>query len=81
MRPFTVAVLECDTPIDPVVEKYGTYGDIFERFLKKGLTRYTTTAAAPAPELKVNKSNMVEMGELPELDAIDCLLLSGSSMC
>lgn len=80
MRSFTVAILECDTPIESVIEKYGTYGEIFGPFLENSLAKYATTAAAPVPELKVVKSNMVEMENLPALDAFDCLLLSGSSM-
>lgn len=79
MRSFTVAVLECDTPIPPVLDKFGTYGDIFKQFLTTSLDRYMQNGGTSRVNLKVVKSNMVEMGDLFEFEEVDCLLLSGGS--
>ena len=79
MRAFTVAVLECDTPVAPVRERYGTYGDMFERFLRRGLEAVVRAGEADDVELHVTKSNMVEMGDLPDIDKIDAILMTGSS--
>lgn len=79
MRVFRVAVLECDTPVPPVREKYGTYGDIFERLLRRGLETVVRDGEVDEVELQVIKSNMVEFGELPKVDQVDTILMTGSS--
>ena len=79
MRAFTVAVLECDTPAPPILAKYGTYGDVFERFLRRGLESVVGAGEVDDVELHVIKSNMVEMGELPDIDKVDAILMTGSS--
>ncbi|RAL13717.1 Aldedh-domain-containing protein [Aspergillus homomorphus CBS 101889] len=69
-----VAVLECDTPVDPVLSKYGTYGDIFENHLKEGLQRIE----API-KLQLTKINVVQpVVEYPRPEAFDVVLLTGS---
>lgn len=79
-RVYTVAILECDTPIEPVVKQFGSYGDIFERFLRNGLAKYLKhTTASQDVDLRLIKSNMVDLGDLPAFDQVDCLLLTGSS--
>jgi hypothetical protein len=79
MRKHTIAVLECDTPVPPVLSKLGTYGDIFEAFLRHGLDKYRQESGAGEVELRVIKSNMVDMGPLPSPDEIDSVILTGSS--
>ncbi|THC91760.1 hypothetical protein EYZ11_008767 [Aspergillus tanneri] len=65
-----IAVLECDTPIDPVKDRYGTYADIFERLL---------SAALPKQEsLHVTKWNVVDNPVYPAAEEYDALLLTGS---
>lgn len=79
-RIYTVAILECDTPIEPVVKQFGSYGDIFERFLRNGLAKYLKhTTVSQDVDLRLIKSNMVDLGDLPAFDQVDCLLLTGSS--
>jgi GMP synthase-like glutamine amidotransferase len=78
MRKHTIAVLECDTPVPPVLSKLGTYGDIFEAFLRHGLDKYRRESGAGEVELRVIKSNMVDMGPLPSPDEIDSVILTGS---
>ncbi|KAK0763526.1 hypothetical protein N5P37_002903 [Trichoderma harzianum] len=77
-RVYTVAILECDTPIEPVVKQFGSYGDIFERFLRNGLAKYLKHTTSQDVDLRLIKSNMVDMGDLPAFDQVDCLLLTGS---
>lgn len=78
-RVYTVAILECDTPIEPVVKQFGSYGDIFERFLRNGLAKYLKNTTSQGVDLRLVKSNMVDLGDLPAFDQVDCLLLTGSS--
>ncbi|KAL7916660.1 class I glutamine amidotransferase-like protein [Trichoderma velutinum] len=77
-RVYTVAILECDTPIEPVVKQFGLYGDIFERFLRSGLAKYLKHTTSQDVDLRLIKSNMVDLGDLPAFDQVDCLFLTGS---
>lgn len=79
MRKYTIAVLECDTPVGPVLNKLGTYGDIFEAFLRHGLNKYRQESGVEEVDLHVIKSNMVDMGPLPSPAEIDSVILTGSS--
>ncbi|KAJ5198529.1 uncharacterized protein N7498_007646 [Penicillium cinerascens] len=72
-RPLRIAVLECDTPIPPVQAKFGTYGDIFERLLKKGLEASNSTAS-----IEVSKWHVVENPIYPNPNECDAYLLTGS---
>lgn len=81
MRKHTIAILECDTPVPAVLEKLGNYGQIFEAFLRHGLDRYRQESGAEEVDLHVIKSNMVDMGPLPDPDEIDSVILTGSSEC
>lgn len=74
-RSLRIAVLECDTPIDPVKAKFGGYGDIFEGLLKRGLQASNSTA-----EIQVSKWHVVENPVYPDPNDCDALLLTGSSM-
>lgn len=70
-----VAVLECDTPVDPILTKYGTYGDIFENHLKEGLQKIETPV-----KLQLTKTNVVlPFAEYPKPEDFDVVLLTGSS--
>ncbi|GKZ50589.1 hypothetical protein AbraIFM66951_003851 [Aspergillus brasiliensis] len=69
-----IAVLECDTPIDPIKSEYGPYGDIFESHLKEGLGRINTNVS-----LQLTKINVVQpFAEYPKPEAFDAVLLTGS---
>ena len=74
-RTIRVAVIECDTPIPPVVAKEGNYGDIFERLLQKGLQSINN----PTVTIQVSKWNVVENQVYPKPEDCDGFLLSGSS--
>ncbi|GCB19429.1 putative glutamine amidotransferase-like protein C13C5.04 [Aspergillus awamori] len=69
-----IAILECDTPIDPIKAKYGPYGDIFESHLKEGLTRINANVS-----LQLSKINVVQpFAEYPKPEDFDAVLLTGS---
>lgn len=73
-RTFRVAILECDTPIPPVVDQVGNYGDIFEALLKRGLLAANSTV-----DLQISKWNVVGNPVYPNPNECDAFLLSGSS--
>lgn len=73
-RTLRVAILECDTPIDPVRTRFGTYGDIFESLLLDGLKESAADIA-----LQCSKWNVVENPVYPGQGDFDALLLTGSS--
>lgn len=75
-RTLRVAVLECDTPIPPVQEKLGGYGDIFEGLLKRGVQSSHSTA-----EIQVSKWHVVSNPVYPDPNEVDAFLLTGSSKC
>ncbi|KAB8237216.1 Aldehyde/histidinol dehydrogenase [Aspergillus alliaceus] len=73
-RIFRVAVLECDTPIDPVKARYGTYGDFFDRLLAPGLKELGVVET----EIQITKWDVVKESVYPKPDEFDALLLTGS---
>lgn len=79
MTVYRVAILECDTPLQPIVDQCGTYGDIFREFLQHGLATYSQHARPGLIELQVTKTNVVEDSAFPDLNSMDCVLLTGSS--
>ncbi|CAD0016916.1 unnamed protein product [Aureobasidium pullulans] len=64
MPTLRIAILECDTPLDKVRNKYGTYGDIFTELLKHGSEELTSEGE----EVKVECSSydVVDKQEYPE---------------
>lgn len=76
-RRLRVAVLECDTPIDSVKARYGTYGDLFNSLLQEGLNSLSDCAANI--DLLTSKWNVVENPVYPAIADFDALLLTGSS--
>lgn len=79
MRKYRLAVLECDTPVPAVLEKLGTYGAIYEAFVRRGLEAYIQDGGKGDIDLEVITSNMVDIGALPPVGEVDCLMLTGSS--
>jgi hypothetical protein len=70
-----IAVLECDTPIDPVRERYGPYyGNLFQTLLNTGFT-----TIGSAVDLEVSHWDVVTSSVFPDLDKTDALVLTGSS--
>ncbi|KAJ6023876.1 hypothetical protein N7540_004673 [Penicillium herquei] len=69
-RSLRVAVLECDTPLPPIVAKQGNYGDIFEKLL--------TDAAGSTVNVEVSKWHVVDNPVYPNPNEYDAFLLTGS---
>ncbi|PLN79394.1 Aldedh-domain-containing protein [Aspergillus taichungensis] len=69
-----IAVLECDTPIDPLRERYGTYGDFFKRLLHTSLQEL----GKDETNLHITKWDVVNNTNYPDPKEYDALLLSGS---
>lgn len=79
MPTLRIAILECDTPLDKVLNKYGSYGDIFTALLKKASAE---VSAEGAEEVKVECTSydVVSKQEYPEdLSKVDAILMTGSS--
>lgn len=79
MRTYRLAILECGTPIQPVRNKLGSYGKIFEKYLEAGLKRYCRQTRSYGVDLKITKINAVKMKPLPDEDQVDCVVLTPSS--
>ena len=81
MPTLRIAILECDTPLDKVLDKYGSYGDIFTALLQQASAEVTAEGAG---EVKVECTNydVVSKQEYPEdLSKVDAILMTGSSKC
>lgn len=76
-RSLRIAVLECDTPIPPVKDELGGYGDIFTRLLKKGLE---ASGNSEVEIQEISKWHVVDNPVYPDPNEYDAFLLSGSSM-
>ncbi|CEJ61486.1 hypothetical protein PMG11_10019 [Penicillium brasilianum] len=74
-RSLRIAVLECDTPIAPVKERLGGYGDIFTRLLNKGLE---ASGDSRVDIKEISKWHVVDNPVYPDPEEYDALLLSGS---
>ncbi|KAI5303417.1 hypothetical protein KEM56_007565 [Ascosphaera pollenicola] len=81
--PLRVAILECDTPVPPVLEKVGTYGDIFTALLTNAAAAVEDDARKEGkPEnitVQTSRYDVVRDPETyPKLDDIDAVLITGS---
>ncbi|KAI5294291.1 hypothetical protein KEM52_004324 [Ascosphaera acerosa] len=79
-----LAILECDTPVPPVLERVGTYGDVFKALLRTAATAIqdeATIAGKPAPSIDWQFSVFDVVAEpqtYPDLDDVDAVLITGS---
>ncbi|RAO69754.1 uncharacterized protein BHQ10_005766 [Talaromyces amestolkiae] len=74
--PLRIAVLECDTPVDKVKARFGTYGDIFKLLLGTGAS--TLEGLNAQSHLEITKWDIVNGTDYPNLEDIDAILLTGS---
>ena len=78
--PLRIAILECDTPLDSVREKYGGYGAIFKNLLERGIDAIGQPDVITSKRgLDVTYYDVVTKQEYPKLETIDAVLLTGSS--
>lgn len=77
--PLRIAVLECDTPVGRTKEKYGGYGNLFKELLSNG-AKLLQEKGEGEVELDITKYDVVNQEVYPELENVDAVLLTGSSM-
>lgn len=79
--PLRIAVLECDTPPDNANAKYGGYGGVFKTLLNSSLKELQNPDLSdPESVLDISSFDVVTAQEYPDLNGVDALLLTGSSM-
>ncbi|KAI4721779.1 class I glutamine amidotransferase-like protein [Aureobasidium sp. EXF-10727] len=77
MPTLRIAILECDTPLDKVLNKYGSYGDIFTALLKQASQELTESGETV--QVECTSYDVVDKQEYPEdLDKVDAVLMTGS---
>ncbi|CAI7641026.1 unnamed protein product [Penicillium pancosmium] len=77
--PLRIAVLEADTPIPPVDNRYGGYGGVFTSLLKSSAKALNKPEQLdPENGLVISKWDVVSGTEYPKLEDIDAVLISGS---
>ncbi|KAF7563638.1 hypothetical protein G7046_g440 [Stylonectria norvegica] len=72
MSVFHLAILETDTAPESIAGKHGSYGDIIETSLRKGLAQ----AGNPISDLKVTKWDVIIAQVYPALDSIDAVFVT-----
>ncbi|KAJ5301499.1 hypothetical protein PENANT_c009G07360 [Penicillium antarcticum] len=70
-----IAVLVCDTPVQPVLEKYGDYYAIFQGLLKQG---FQDLELPEELDVQFSGYHVVENPQFPELHDYDAVLMTGS---
>jgi hypothetical protein len=79
MPTLRIAILECDTPLDKVLDKYGSYGDIFTALLKQA-SKEVTSESGEKVQVECTNYDVVSKQDYPEdLDKVDAILMTGSS--
>ncbi|KAM0336558.1 hypothetical protein ACHAPQ_004051 [Fusarium lateritium] len=77
-RTFRLAVLECDTPLPSLVQKRGSYAEVFRDLLSKGLKDDSLASKVKDLSLELSKWDVVTAQEYPNPEDVDGLLLTGS---
>ncbi|PVI02521.1 class I glutamine amidotransferase-like protein [Periconia macrospinosa] len=75
--PLRIAILECDTPPDDLVAKYGKYGKVFTTLLEKAADDLDRPGFSK-DDLKLSAYDVVTEQKYPDLDDVDAVLISGS---
>jgi hypothetical protein len=76
--PLRIAILECDTPIEPLRARYGGYGRIFATLLHAAAHSLGHTGLSSASGLDISSFDVVTAQEYPKLEDVDGVLISGS---
>jgi GMP synthase (glutamine-hydrolysing) len=71
-----IAVLVCDTPIQPVLDQYGDYYDIFQGLLKQGLNDLELPDEI---DVQFSGYHVVNNPQFPNLRDYEALIMTGSS--
>lgn len=75
-----IAVLECDEPVGQTKQKYHNFGNIFKQLLEAGAEKLGNTTSYEKPALEISRYDVVSGTAYPDLDSVDAVLLTGSSM-
>lgn len=76
--PLRIAILECDTPPDDIVARFGKYGKVFTTLLETAADNLDRPGFSKH-DLELSAYDVVTEQKYPELDSIDAVLISGSS--
>ena len=83
-KPFCIAVLLCDTPIEPVRAVQGDYGQIFRTLFRSSLKAVKASLPDDASEMdfEIDAFDVRTKLEYPaDVDKYDAVLLTGSGAC
>jgi len=79
--PLRIAVLECDTPLDNINAKYEGYGGVFKELFRESAKRLGQPEKLdPETGLEISRWDIVDGDKYPNLDEVDAVVLTGSSM-
>jgi hypothetical protein len=80
--PLRIAVLECDTPLEQTNAKYGPgYHGVFKKLLLDSAQALNQPEKLdPQSGLDISRFDVVTAQEYPNLEDVDAVLLTGSSM-
>ncbi|KAH8649023.1 class I glutamine amidotransferase-like protein [Xylariales sp. PMI_506] len=79
IRQLHIAVLECESFPSAITKTYGTFTDIFHRWLNAGITRLNSTTKYHVKARIHTTSWQVRTGSYPpDLNSVDALVITGS---
>ncbi|OQE11074.1 hypothetical protein PENVUL_c003G01697 [Penicillium vulpinum] len=73
-----IAILVCDTPIQPVLKKYGDYFAIFQDILRQGFKDLERSEKLKDITVEFSEYHMMGNNRFPDLQDVDAILLTGS---
>ncbi|OQE46536.1 hypothetical protein PENCOP_c001G08450 [Penicillium coprophilum] len=73
-----IAILVCDTPIQPIVRKYGDYFAMFQDLLRQGFKDLERSEELKDVTVEFSEHHMVGSNRFLDLENIDAILLTGS---
>ncbi|KAJ5434611.1 hypothetical protein N7491_005206 [Penicillium cf. griseofulvum] len=73
-----IAILVCDTPIQPVLRKYGDYFAIFQDLLRKAFKDLKISEEFKDITVEFSEYSMVDNNQFLDLENVDAVLLTGS---
>lgn len=77
--PLRIAILECDRPMDPIVDRFGAYPRIFSTLLKSAADQLSYPGLSSTSGLELTAWDIVNSPDkYPELENIDAILITGS---
>jgi GMP synthase (glutamine-hydrolysing) len=74
-----IAILVCDTPIQPVLRKYGDYFAIFQDLLRQAFKDLEISEEFKDITVEFSEYYMVDNNQFLDLENVDAVLLTGSS--